>query len=585
MKTPVRHISQATATATTTSLKLAVATVFLGAAALAAAAMSGNGTYQFKRYYTIAAPTSTPPVITKFTVELSGKNKPVSVTNSLAQGNLPVLSTSSFGNTFEVNLSDRAILTILAKNATVNAKYGFAVQYQAFTDPQNDAAFATDVVPQIVWAKPAKKYSLYLTPDKIKNGFVTVHAFVYDHNQKAFSPKALGADATYIILKAAPTSTLPVGATSTPAFTTSTAAVQIMPAFDATTVSGIRLPSETPIQLGKWKITTGNSPLNLKKIMFQTVGPNAVPVNDATEFGALTLYDAADMTTPLATGNYVNGYATFQKSYIWSIPANTTRYLVLRGKVTDSGIMKPAAIRAWSMRVTAPSSLELMMSNSGQMVSNEQITTDTGLAPNGVKSTYYLFHNAAPVIASLPLPALTVSSQAPIFKFSVTNPGTRPIRLATTTIDVAVSGLTSGSSGTGTINNFKLFESTNNIMIGLAKSAMSANAWSGPLSLVFGAGNQLNGGFTNLMIDPGATRTFTLTADTTNMLISKSNGFVGVSASLKGQTGYKAGDNVAEAYWGNGAINYFYMPLAGSENVTAYSASDSYDVYGPALHN
>jgi len=105
MKTPVRHIRQTTATATATSLKLAVATVFLGASALAAAAMSSNGAYQFHRYYTIAAPTSTLalPVITKLSVELSSGDK-AAVSNSLAQGNLPAVDATNSQNAFTVNV-------------------------------------------------------------------------------------------------------------------------------------------------------------------------------------------------------------------------------------------------------------------------------------------------------------------------------------------------------------------------------------------------------------------------------------------------------------------------------------------------
>jgi hypothetical protein len=83
--------------------------------------------------------------------------------------------------------------------------------------------------------------------------------------------------------------------------------------------------------------------------------------------------------------------------------------------------------------------------------------------------------------------------------------------------------------------------------------------------------------FNNLTISAGGSRTFIMTADTTNAFGGKTQGVVTISPMLDGSTGTNG------LSWSTGVMEYYYTPVGGSENGTAYTASDSYDVIGGSL--
>ncbi len=383
-----------------------------------------------------------------------------------------------------------------------------------------------------------------------------------------------------------------------------TANVIISAASDSTTVSNVRLPGTAEQQLGKWKIEAQSETVTMKRITFQVRDDSFADDTSAGNFGTLSLYDSANLSTAIGTASYVpgtsNGYVRFD-GMNWNIPSGSPKYLVLKGVVNGSGAMNPASINVFVVKSDSTTDMDIT-SPSGGSLGTSQIDAVSGDNTTNSKfatSTYYLFHNTAPKITAEDLSdTLKLDSRAPIFKFTVNNPGDREIRLATTTVHVAATGLTNASFATGTVSGWELWEAnsagepgtqlatTNTCMLsgGVQVSGCYANTLTGgALDVSFGPIGQVNSAFINLTIPAGSSRTFIVTANTTAVFTGKTTGSVSVSASLDGATGYSNSDATQESNWSNGVLLYYYTPDNGSENATAYSASDSYDVIGETL--
>ncbi|MEK7083973.1 MAG: hypothetical protein AAB932_01965 [Patescibacteria group bacterium] len=380
--------------------------------------------------------------------------------------------------------------------------------------------------------------------------------------------------------------------------------VIITPVDDETTVSGIRLPSQTPVQLGKWAVTAQNDAVTVRRITFQVKDDSGADDTSSGNFGELFLYDENNMAVPLGRIMYVpgtgNGYVRFE-GLNWQIPADTVKRLVLKGVINGSGNMEPGSINAFLIR--SDSSLDMdITSGSGERLSANQIDAvfgDNTANSRFATSTYYLFHNAAPTIVNRPLGTnLPISSQAPLFAYTISNGGDRTMRVESAVITVTASGLASNASTTGAIRSWQLWEANANGGLGfmIASSTQCALVGSenpvgcdvsgvagGTLTVVFDPSNDVDNFLDNCTVSAGGSRTFYLVADTTHVFDGKTFGTVSVSARLDGATGFLPGANVHEDNWADGAIDYYYTPIGGSENIEAYSASDSYDVVGGVL--
>ncbi len=393
---------------------------------------------------------------------------------------------------------------------------------------------------------------------------------------------------------------------------------------DTTTVSKLYTPSTAPVQLGKWKVEAQNEDVTLNKITFLVSRPDGSTKTEASEFGTLSLYDADAMSASLDESPYASGNVRFEKSNMLTIKANTTKYLVLMGQITGSGVMSPATTSAFFIAPTSTTNFEMLRSSGGTVENTMLDFGASGQTYNATHATttFYLFHNAAPKIVSETLAngtALSKLTQSQIFRFTVTNQGDRPMKMSTTTINVQVSGLlaSGATSGTGTIYGFELHDAegagfnsqtlatsslannTNSsggvtgsacIAGGIGATASDAtgacaNSVTSSLNLVFGVDSDSQSLFEDIQIAPGASRTFVLTANTNNIAAGRTSypSTVTVSASLAGSRGYVSGNATHEANWADGVIQYFYTPVNGSINTTAYSASDSYPVNGPSL--
>lgn len=458
-------------------------------------------------------------------------------------------------------------------------------------------------------ATSSNSFSFNLDVDKNTSKVVTVKAYV---NSVATGSIITQVDSfNYVGLSTNNTTTNdssdPTGQTMNPL----AANVVLAAVNDSSTISAIRLPnSVTPQQLGKWRFEAQNEAVTLDKITFQVKDGTYANDTTAGNFGKLYLYDSANMNSPLAEADYVggtnNGYVEFTKAGMLTVSADSVKYLVLKGVVNGSGTMDAASINVFVVKSDASSYMEVR-SSSGALLGTSAIDATAGdntTNANFATSTYYLFHNAAPTIANNSFgTSLQLSSQAKLFRFTITNNGDREMRLSTTSIKISASGMTADGSTTGTISNWQLFEAnssgepgtllaTSNTSDGAAVLSGGAfndgtkyvnSAAGNAITVGFGPANDSNSLLDNFTVAAGSYRTLILTGDTTGIFNAKTQGSVSVSAQLDGATGFDATADTYEANWADGVIEYYYTPVGASENSTAYTAADSYDVVGDTL--
>ncbi len=605
------NLNVQTKTATEATTKLAVAFAFLGVAALAAAAASmptgklaGYG-YGYENYPP-APEINDQPDIKRFDMQI-GPDKAVFITNSFSYQNMsfdPAWTNNTFNKT---SGGLQAILQITPSKyqGTSPVSYGFGVVYNQFPAPKFNGEvnpFAIEVINKgvITWSNKTR-VGLALDPILSKTGYMTFFVLTKNEDGIHMIPEVGADDITYIIMKNA--SSIPTSVpTSTPVSLGAT--VSIEKAYDATTLSNILTPSTVPVQIGKWKLTAKNGPVNLKKLTFQLIDEKGKLVTDSKDFGAFSLYNAANMTTSIAVSTYQSGIGkgivqfTIPNTVI--IQKDTSMYLVMKAPVNGFGLMKPNAIRTWTMRVTTPSSVTFV-DESGQQLSNKQIilSSTTALIAPGVVQTnnYNLLHNAAPVITTVNSNYnLEQNSNAQLFKFTIFNPGDRELRIGSTAVRLSASGLIGNFKGaTGSIHSFKLYEANSFGGLGVQLAATSTCALAGgtlltafpcavnatagyPLIVTFDKTDDVNNVLDNFTISAGSSRTLIVTADTSFMFNGKTTGSVSVTASLDGDTGF----NYYTGLWQTGPVQYYYTILGGKE-MGPFAHSDSYDVMGNTL--
>jgi len=407
------------------------------------------------------------------------------------------------------------------------------------------------------------------------------------------------------------TATDPVGQD----MTLGSAQVLISAVNDSTTVSSIRLPGAQQ-QMGRWKIEAQNDTVAVKMITFQVRDDSYADDTSAGNFGDFSLYDAADLSTPLNASpvTYIagsgNGYVRFQGLNL-SVPANASKQLVLKSTVNGGDTMDRASINVFVVRSDSTTDMEIYDSAGAQLGVNaiDNPNSTSGSDSRFSTSTYYMFHNAAPSISKVSVgSSLDANSEAKLFSFTIANSGDREMRIASTTINVAASGMTADSSfTTGTIQTWKLYEangagglgtllaSTSSCKLiggsagtGFASGcSINANAASGnTLNVTFGADQSTSDNWTSdyLTVSAGSSRTFVFVADTSAVTAGKTTGTVNVTAKLDGATGFDATADTNEDNWADGVVLYFYKQVVGgSENTDPHSASDSYDVTGDTL--
>jgi hypothetical protein len=336
---------------------------------------------------------------------------------------------------------------------------------------------------------------------------------------------------------------------------------------DASTAAHIYGPGATGIQLGKWKIQATNDNVTLNKLTFTTrdigTGLDATTLGD---FSTLSLYDG---TTKLADASYVAGDVVFT-GMTDKIAMDGYVNLTLKGTVNGSGVITANTPVAFVVKSDDPTDIELR-SDAGSLLGTADINAGTA-ETRFATSTPLMFHDAYPTMAAVNLASISPNTQSQVFKFTITNSGTRDLRVGSTTINFSSSGMVGGS-----ITDFKLWEDNGAGGLGTQfTSGVALTLTSGtPAGAVsFNSSIALNNLFNNLVVSPGSSRTFIVTADTQAALTGvTSGGAVYISGKIGGATGWSG------TAWNDGNLQYFYIPAGGTEQGPFYH-SDSFEVAG-----
>ena len=348
-------------------------------------------------------------------------------------------------------------------------------------------------------------------------------------------------------------------------------------------------PSATKQLVAKYKFEAQNSDINLTKLTFSLRNHDNASKASSSNYGDFELRNAAGavLATAPVVDNGTDALVTFT-GFSTTIASGATEKLSLYAMVNDSGTMVPANVARAALYSDGNTYLEAY---GGQgLLAATKIGTSTVVAAgllNEAASNQMLFHNTAPVIAlasGAPSGSATPDTETTVFKYTVTNPGARDMRISTTSVYLSVSGL----AGEGYVYDFKLYDGStllaNTSTIASPYMADVLSTTTPSLTIAFGPVNDTSSRLANFVLSAGETKTFTVTANTSNIRTGLSSGNNALlSAKLDGATGYESADDDYEDYWADGVMTYFYTPVNGSENSTAYTASDSYDVNGSAL--
>ncbi|HBB37577.1 MAG: hypothetical protein UV82_C0001G0029 [Candidatus Magasanikbacteria bacterium GW2011_GWD2_43_18] len=358
---------------------------------------------------------------------------------------------------------------------------------------------------------------------------------------------------------------------------------------DSSVESKILTPSATKQLVAKYKFEAQNSDINLTKLTFSLRNHDNASKASSSNYGDFELRNAAGavLATAPVVDNGTDALVTFT-GFSTTIASGATEKLSLYAMVNNSGTMVPANVARAALYSDGNTYLEAY---GGQgLLAATKIGTSTVVAAgllNEAASNQMLFHNTAPVIAlasGAPSGSATPDTETTVFKYTVTNPGARDMRISTTSVYLSVSGL----AGEGYVYDFKLYDGStllaNTSTIASPYMADVLSTTTPSLTIAFGPVNDTSSRLANFVLSAGETKTFTVTANTSNIRTGLSSGNNALlSAKLDGATGYESADDDYEDYWADGVMTYFYTPVNGSENSTAYTASDSYDVNGSAL--
>lgn len=364
--------------------------------------------------------------------------------------------------------------------------------------------------------------------------------------------------------------------------------------------------SQSEATVGIWEATAIERPVSLRKISFAIKsynGPSTI-----TDFGTFKLSISGTKTGYVqGTGILVpnSNIVRFVLAQPIEIPAlgtspSSTARIALVASPTGSGILPPAAIRAFEIAPDTTENIEAMDLVSGGILPPEKILIGTDSpAKSDLPLTMgaLLMHDVFPVInkAYVSNSTLELSQNARLFKFSVTAQGARELTVEGINFNLKVNGLQATTTGAGTISNFRLYEANSagglGQMIGQAhptclaggKPAVSPTGKPCRVATedtVYFKGTVASG--TPFTIPAFGTRTLILVADTTNIFVGKTSGSVTFSASIPGETGLNVGNSGYEKNWNDGGLIYSYIPVGGSK-AGSFSASDSYSVVSAPL--
>ena len=334
------------------------------------------------------------------------------------------------------------------------------------------------------------------------------------------------------------------------------------------------LTPNSGVLLGNWKFAAQNEDLTMTKVTFSVKdGLGALNTAPFGNFGALYLKNGS---TTLATGSLVNNDVIFG-GFTLVIPASGNVVLSLYSDLTGSGVQVPGSIAVWTLKSTTTPTDINVTGSSGELDATAGFVG--GPLSYFATSTRFLYHNSKPVIAAAtntPTGSGHIGQLSDtLFIFTVTNSGTRDMRIGSLSVTESASGLNNGS--TAGVKTYDLYDGTQKVATNSTTAKeLSANTSSAVVN--FDVNNDISGYFDNFVISAGASKTLTVKADTSAITTGLSAGnTVSLTSKINGTTGAASG-----SAWNTGDLSYFYTPVFGTEQ-GGFSQSDSYPVNGGTL--
>lgn len=402
-----------------------------------------------------------------------------------------------------------------------------------------------------------------------------------------------------------------VTASVTPVATT-TGKLIVTAKVDSETVSHIVTPTgattSAGIVLGKWNVVAENEPVALRKITLSAINADYTVRTGASEFDQLSLFTNSDVL--LGSTAMVSGAAQFNTSGLVIEPGKP-QTLILKSKVTGSGIMKENSMIRFGVNLQMANTWQAAGVNSGFDLGFTDIKFGSPTYAIGALTPLNLYHNSAPLIYSSfnswSSGLKTPTENSKIFALNVLTRGDRDLRLGKIMINVSAIGMANGgfASTTGVVTDFKLYENTGDdslgTLIGSASSCLVSPKVGGPqlgtvvlpgvgtcsignIFVTFDQKNDVNGAMDMLTVPAQSKRAFILTANTKKIRVGKTSGTVSLVGKVLGSTGVFPSSNPKTAFWAGGGLSYYYTPVAGSENAVAYNQSDFYPVVGETMN-
>lgn len=380
----------------------------------------------------------------------------------------------------------------------------------------------------------------------------------------------------YGVLSGTSLSATPNGDLAGQTITVQAGTVTITTDSDAPT-SKIILSGQTGVELNKIKFSASNENLSLKKITLSMTTASSTNWAAATDISAniskIYLYDGATLLN--AGGSSLASGEAVISGLDLTLPQGTDKILTVKADITDSETMTPKSVGGIQVKSSSTDDMEIY-SSAGRMSTGVTLTSNAA-------SNNFLFTASAPVISNVN-PAGSTSGRSgdsndEIGRFTVTNPGVRPITLATATIVLTL------NNASGTLDGLTLRDYSDSLSIDTDATTLAGVSGATSTSISFSVGSR------NVIAGNGGSKTYSIRANTAALVRRSENApAFSISIKLNGSKSYDSSEiqavsaSTEEAYWGDGVVTYSYA--AGSNNGTTYSnlnASDSGEVFGPTL--
>lgn len=327
--------------------------------------------------------------------------------------------------------------------------------------------------------------------------------------------------------------------------------------------SKIVLAGQSGVEVSKIKFEAKNEDLTLKKI---TLAVTTATGTMTSNIARVYLYDGSTLLN--AGGTSVVSGTTIISGLNISLPQGTAKVLTVKIDSTDQATMSPKAVGGIKVSSTSTNDMEVY-SSQGLMSSNVTLTSYAA-------SENFLFTASAASVANSYTGGTSkvANGSDEIARFTVSNPGTREITLATMTTKVYLSG----GSASSTVTSIKLYDANSNV---IATSTVSSITGNGNATVSFLINNPTQA------IAAGSSKTFIIKADTTGIETGVTNpGTTNVNLYVKldGAKGYSASNSTTEPMWSDGVITYGYTTTdVSNTSYSDLSASDSGEVMGATL--